>query len=155
MTSFTKKSLASVFIFTLSSMALATTLHPVPRNADSLSWMNLPSLPGTTYAILAGDPLKKEFFTVRLKFPANYKVAPHYHPITEYDTVISGIYHVGTGKKFRKEPEQSLALSPGTFLRIPANTFHYGWTTDETVLQISGIGPWGAIYASPLETIKK
>ncbi len=155
MTKFNKFFLLPAFIFTLTDVSHATKLHPIPHNSASLTWLDLASLPGTKYAVLSGDPGKKGFFTVRLKFPADYKVTPHYHAITEYDTIISGTYHLGAGKHVDMSPAHTLALNPGTFIKIPAKTIHYGWTREETILQISGIGPWGAIYVLPVDKTQK
>jgi quercetin dioxygenase-like cupin family protein len=139
-----KKILALIVMSGLSSITFAADLIPVSPDSSSLTWINLPTLPGTQYAMLAGNPAKKELFVVRLKFPANYNIQPHYHNITEYDTVISGAFYLGNGKKF--EADNGIALTPGSYITIPAKTIHYGWTKEETVLQITGIGPWGAIY---------
>lgn len=144
MLSLNKCVLATIILFSLSNISAGANLKPVMPDSSSLTWIDLPTLPGTKYAMLAGNPSKKEFFVVRLKFPANYKVQPHYHDINEYDTVISGTFYLGTGKK--SESEKSIMLSAGSYITIPAKTTHSGWTKDETVLQISGIGPWGAIY---------
>ncbi|MGH7820948.1 MAG: cupin domain-containing protein [Candidatus Binatia bacterium] len=54
-----------------------------------------------TWAILSGDPMKKGSpFVVRIKHPDGVKVPPHWHPIDEHMTVLSGKFHVGTGKTF-------------------------------------------------------
>jgi len=85
-----------------------------------------------------------------VKFPANYTVQPHHHVIDEYDTVISGTYYLGTGDKVNTD--NGIALVAGSFAKIPAKINHYGWTKEETVLQISGMGPWGVIYQKPEES---
>jgi hypothetical protein len=42
--------------------------------------------------------------------------------------------------------EKVTRLPAGSFLKIPARTEHFAVTKDETILQISGTGPWGMIY---------
>lgn len=46
---------------------------------DAIKWGDAPpSLPkGAKLAVLYGDPSKDGLFVVRVKFPANYKVAAH------------------------------------------------------------------------------
>ncbi len=41
--------------------------------------------------VLEGNPSGDALYTVRLKFPANYKVPAHSHPKDEHVTVISGV----------------------------------------------------------------
>ncbi|VVC77230.1 hypothetical protein AQUSIP_25570 [Aquicella siphonis] len=135
---------ASILLAAFTCAAHSEELRPITSDSGTLVWNNLPSLPGTQVAILAGDPQKKGFFIARLKFPANFKIAPHYHDISEHDMVISGTYHLGTGNKF--DLNKTIPMTAGTYITIPAKTQHYGWTQDETILQISGVGPWGAIY---------
>jgi hypothetical protein len=28
---------------------------------------------------------------------------------------------------------------------------HFGWTSEETVVQLSGMGPWGITYVNPAD----
>src|SRR5690242_16277629 len=44
-----------------------------------IKWADAPPvLPaGAKIAVLAGDPFKPGYYSLRLKFPANYKIAPH------------------------------------------------------------------------------
>src|SRR5258706_12608390 len=52
--------------------------------------------PGAQLAVLEGDPMASSGdFTIRLKMPDGYKVAPHTHPNRENVTVVSGALKVG------------------------------------------------------------
>jgi len=52
--------------------------------------------PGAQLAVLEGDPMASTGdFTIRLKMPDGYKVAPHTHPNRENVTVLSGTLNVG------------------------------------------------------------
>lgn len=135
--------IASVLLAVFSTCSQANVLIPA-RPDHPLDWKKLPALPGTQVAVLAGDPDKKGFFIVRLKFPANFKIAPHYHNITEHDMVISGTFYLGEGNKF--ELNKTIPMTAGSYITILPKIQHYGWTQDETILQVSGIGPWGAVY---------
>jgi hypothetical protein len=59
--------------------------------------------PGAKATVLEGDPCKAVYFTVRAKFPTEYKIAPHTHPISEHLTVLSGNFNMGMGEKFDKD----------------------------------------------------
>src|SRR5262249_47173584 len=95
----------------LASLSLLICLGPSRINADDqpkhgeekdhvmvtpekLKWGPAPpSLPkGAEVAVLAGDPTKKEPFTIRVKLPDGFKVPPHWHPTDENVTVIKGTF---------------------------------------------------------------
>jgi hypothetical protein len=46
------------------------------------------ALPGLEQVTLIGDPSKPGPYTIRLKFPAGFKVAPHTHPDSREVTVL-------------------------------------------------------------------
>jgi len=50
--------------------------------------------------VLQGDPAKEGLFVYRFKFPANFKVPPHFHKAGENVTVLAGTFFVGLGEKF-------------------------------------------------------
>ena len=122
---------------------------------DSLKWTPAPPvLPkGAQIAVLYGDPDKAGPFVFRLKFPPGYRVAAHMHP-NDYDvTVLSGTMYLGMGDKLdttRGEP-----LIVGGYLHLPKGTHHYEWTTDDTVIQLSGLGPVGMTYLNPADDPSK
>ena len=69
-----------------------------------LKWADVPSLPpGAKIAVIQGPMNEAKPFTVRLKFPANYKIPAHSHPAIEHVTVISGTFNMGTGDKLDKK----------------------------------------------------
>jgi hypothetical protein len=55
---------------------------------SELSWTDLPSLPGVKIAIIEGQLNQAVPIMFRLKFPANFKVPPHWHPGIEHITII-------------------------------------------------------------------
>jgi quercetin dioxygenase-like cupin family protein len=95
--------------------------------------------PGAKRAILEGDPGKEGFYAMRMMFPEGYKIAPHTHPQGEHVTVISGTFNMGMGEKFDQSAGQTLPA--GGYFTMPAGMKHFAWTTGETVVQVSGIGP--------------
>src|SRR5260221_12149776 len=56
---------------------------------------------GAQAAVLDGDPFKDGVpYTLRLKMPDGYRIAPHWHPTDENVTVLSGTLGAGMGDKF-------------------------------------------------------
>lgn len=110
--------------------------------AAEMQWQDgPPSLPaGAQMVVLDGDPKQKGPFTIRLKFPAGYKIAPHTHPTAERVTVISGAVRLGIGEKFDETAGRE--LKAGDFAMIPAGLPHFAWAPSETVLQIHSEGPF-------------
>jgi quercetin dioxygenase-like cupin family protein len=115
---------------------------------DGVKWgPGSPALPaGAQQSVLAGDPSKEGGYVVRVKFPAGYKIAPHTHPNDENVTVISGMFHVGIGDKFDEGKGQ--AVKPGGYVQVPKGMPHFAWTSQETVIQVHGVGPGGIAYAT-------
>src|SRR5437016_12650309 len=76
------------------------------RNAftpDTIPWGPAPPFlaPGAQFAVLEGDPTASHGdYTVRLKMPDGYRIAPHFHPLRENVTVISGTFKLGMGDIF-------------------------------------------------------
>jgi Domain of unknown function (DUF4437) len=138
----------------LSLSATAADQH-VMVQADSLKWTDAPPvLPkGAQIAVLYGDPGKSGPFVFRLKFPADYKVAPHIHPNDYNLTVLAGALYLGMGDKF--DPARGQALNSGGFLHLPKRTHHYEWTTGDTVIELSGAGPVGMTYLNPADDPRK
>jgi anti-sigma factor ChrR (cupin superfamily) len=105
------------------------------------------SLPGLEQTVLIGDPSKPGPYTVRLKFPAGFKVAPHTHPDSREVTVLSGIWSTGYGEK--AEAANLKQLPAGSFYTEPANIAHYVEIREPTVIQVSGTGPSGRKFVGP------
>ena len=133
---------------TLSGAAYAQPPH-VLVPADKVQWGPAPpALPaGAQISVLEGDPGQKGAITLRLQFPANYTVPPHWHSMTERVTVLSGTLQVGMGDTLDRQASQ--ALRPGGFVSLPAKMHHYAWTTTPTVVQINLEGPFDIFYVNP------
>ena len=115
---------------------------------QDLVWGEPNDIPaGAKGTVVEGDPSKAEFFTVRAKFPAGYKIAPHTHPVAEHITVLSGNFNMGMGEKFDKDVTKPMPA--GTYFSMPAGMSHFVYTTEETEIQLSAIGPFGITYINP------
>lgn len=121
---------------------------------SELKWGPVPSLPpGAEIAVIQGPMNTATPFTVRLKFPADYKIPAHSHPAIEHVTVLSGTFNMGTGDKL--DPAQTMALPPGGMAIMQPGTNHFAWTKEETIVQLHGVGPWAVNYVNPADDPRK
>jgi quercetin dioxygenase-like cupin family protein len=88
--------------------------HPahVMQSVGEAQWGTAPPMlpPGAQIAVLSGDPGKPAPYTVRLKFPANYTIPAHSHPMDENVAVVSGALTIGMGTKLDKTAGTSLGV---------------------------------------------
>jgi quercetin dioxygenase-like cupin family protein len=142
---------AAILAVGLAPIAAIGADDHVAVNADQLKWGPAPpAFPkGAQMAVLAGNPPAEGLYVYRLKLPAGYKVPPHVHPFDENVTVISGTLNIGMGSTFDKKNGQ--ALKTGGFLHMPKGMQHFAWFTEETIIQIHGMGPQGISYVNPAD----
>ena len=108
-----------------------------------------PDLPkGAEMSVLHGDPSKKAPFTLRLKMPAGYKIPPHWHTKDEQLTIVSGTFVLHMGDTM-EAPAATLAA--GGFHFLPGKTHHAAEATDETIVQVDGMGPFDIHYLNPAD----
>ncbi|MGC1318586.1 MAG: hypothetical protein WA866_18390 [Pseudolabrys sp.] len=65
------------------------------------------------------------------------------------DAVLSSAFHVGMGDKFDTKKGETLRV--GGFVRAEKDMQHYAWTTEPTVIQIHGRGPFTINYVNPAD----
>jgi quercetin dioxygenase-like cupin family protein len=135
---------ASVGAAALASSAASAQLMP-----NDLKWGPAPpGLPaGAQVAVLSGDPGKEGMFTIRLKFPAGYSIAPHHHPTPELVTVMDGSMSVGMGDVADKAKAASLGV--GGYVALAPNMNHYASTASGVTIQITSHGPFQIVYVNP------
>jgi quercetin dioxygenase-like cupin family protein len=152
------------------SLGLAQTVQKAKRHAtsghagsahvlvtpDQVKWGPAPpSLPaGAQLAVLEGDPSKVGVpFAVRAKFPDGYRVPPHWHPTVERVVVLQGSLGLGMGDKFDQAAGQELPV--GSYASMPKGVRHFAWAIGETVVQISGVGPFEVNYVNAADDPRK
>lgn len=101
---------------------------------------------GSQIAVLQGNPSGTGEFTVRLKWPAGYKLPPHFHPTDENVTVLSGTFLVGMGDEINLE--KTLKLGPTGFITAPAQAHHYAVAKTDVMVQVHGEGPFAITYVN-------
>lgn len=121
---------------------------------SEFKWSDVPSLPpGAKIAVIEGPMNEAVAFTVRIRFPANYKLPAHWHPAVERVTVLSGTFNMGIGDKLNMQTTTS--LTPGSIAIMQPKTNHFAWTKEETIVQLNGVGPWGVTYVNPNDDPRK
>jgi hypothetical protein len=127
----------------------AATPHHLVVAHDKLAWGPMPpQFPaGAQLAVVQGDPGGDGFYVVRARFPAGYRIMPHWHPGTENVTVISGKMHIAAGDAF--DDKAGDVLEAGGYVSLPALMHHYAWAESASEIQIHGIGPLAIFYVDP------
>jgi quercetin dioxygenase-like cupin family protein len=146
-------SLAAVLTLSTPLYTLAQDHHATVES-DGLKW-SAPAVyaPGAQVAVVRGDPSKEGMYVVRLKVPAGFKIQAHTHPNDENVTVLSGSFNVGTGDKL--DESKGTAIKANGYSFVPKGMAHYAWFTEDTVLQLHGLGPQGVTYVNPADDPRK
>src|SRR6202044_3235636 len=139
--------LAVAGMFTSAALAFtrAAQDHAHQQNAftaDTIPWGAAPPVVrhGAQFAVLEGDPTASTGdYTVRLKMPDGYRIAPHWHPNRENVTVISGTFKVGMGDRF--DDNKMGDFPAGSFAYLDPNMHHYAIASGEVVVQVHGMAP--------------
>lgn len=139
-------------VFSIGTQAALAQPASVMVTPEEMVWKEMPTLPpGARMALIEGTPdtlfTQPVPFTFRLKLPANYEIPAHHHPFIEHATVISGALHMGYGDKVDRS--RSKTLPAGSVAVMQADTKHFSWTEEETIVQIHGVGPLIVHYADP------
>lgn len=142
-------------IFSWAGLAFSSAAHDNSheKNAftpDTISWEAAPPVvrPGAQFAVLEGDPTASTGdFTIRLKMPNGFRIAPHWHPNRENVTIISGTLKVGMGDEF--DPNKMNAFITGSFAFLDPNMHHYAMASGETIVQVHGQSPLQFNYVNP------
>jgi quercetin dioxygenase-like cupin family protein len=112
-----------------------------------LDWSPGP-FPGSKVCVVAGDP-KTGTHHAYLKLPKGAVIKPHWHSAEEWITVVTGILLLGQGDTV--DEKSARLFGPGAFLQIPANTPHYAWTKEVTVLGQTRLGPADFHWVNPAD----
>ena len=117
---------------------------------DTIPWGPAPPFirPGAQLAVLDGDPTASTGdYTVRLKMPDGYQISPHWHPLRENVTVISGTFKVGMGDQF--DTKKMAAFTAGSFAYLDPEMHHYAMACGQVIVQVHGKSPLQFNYVNP------
>lgn len=122
--------------------------------AAAVQWGDAPPAfePGARAAVMAGDPGRAGLFVLRLKTPAGFRIARHWHPTDEHVTVIEGDLTLEMGEGAKRH---SATFGPGDYVLLPAKMQHAASTTAGMVVQVHGTGPFELIYVDPDDDPRK
>lgn len=132
--------LGVVAVVGVAATAVAQTPSHVTKLPNEIEF-KAPLRPGgPPGAVIYGDLTKAGMYVNRVKFPAGFKVAPHWHAEERTVIVVSGTFYFGVGEQW--DETKMKAYPPGSFVTEPPKMPHYSWAKDgEVVIQITGIGP--------------
>jgi quercetin dioxygenase-like cupin family protein len=146
-----------------SGLALCFSLIVAPASAqtdakgfvrmtpDQAEWKDVPGGHGVKMAVVSGDPSKAGLYVIRVKFPPGIMSAPHFHPEDRHAVVLKGTWYTGTDDSW--DPDKTVALKAGSYMKHPAGAVHYDGAKDEEVIvQIAGYGPSGTTEVFPGES---
>jgi hypothetical protein len=103
---------------------------------------------GVQFAVLEGDPSKPgAVYTIRIKIPDGFRVAPHWHPTDEHLTVLQGVFGLGDGDTFDRDKGHEMTV--GAYALVPGKMHHFGWCKGETIVQAHGVGPFKIYWLNP------
>jgi hypothetical protein len=147
--------LAAATLFSCAGLAFTSAAHNQSheKNAfmpDTIPWGPAPPVvrPEAQFAVLEGDPTASTGdYTIRLKMPDGFRIAPHFHPLRENVTVISGTFKLGMGDEF--EPHKMKAFTAGSFAFLDPDMHHYAMACGETIVQVHGQSPLQFNYINP------
>src|SRR5277367_6025311 len=117
---------------------------------DTVQWGPPPPFvaPGAQLAVVEGNPAASTGdYTIRLKMPDGYRIAPHWHPLRENVTVISGTFKVGMGDRF--DESKMMTFPAGSFAFMDPDMHHYAMASGEVVVQVHGTAPLQSNYVNP------
>lgn len=134
--------------FTIGAKTASSEKHAF--TLDAIPYGPAPAFvaPGAQLAVLEGNPgASGGDYTVRLKMPDGYRIAPHWHPLRENVTVISGTFKVGMGDRFEESTMGSFPA--GSFAFLDPDMHHYAMASGEVVVQVHGMAPLQFNYVNP------
>jgi hypothetical protein len=137
---------ATAVLFTWAGLDLGRAAqdhsHKFAFTPDAVHWGPAPPVveKGAQFALLEGDPTASSGdYTIRLKMPDGFRINPHWHPLRENVTVISGTFRVGMGDAF--ETSKMGTFPAGSFAYLDPDMHHYAMASGETVVQVHGQAP--------------
>lgn len=146
---------AAALVVSTAGTAGAQAKKEPSKGAKQLTWGPAPDAfpAGAKMAVEKGNPMKAGEFTVRLSFPANYKIPPHFHPSDEHVRVVSGVFLAGMGDAI--DTSKTMKLAAGDTGTIPAKMHHYALTRGATEISLRAVGPFAMTYVNAADDPRK
>jgi len=90
---------------------------------------------------------------VRIARQSTQAPMEHWHPTDERIVVLQGTFEMGLGERFDTAAGRELPV--GSYAVTPKAVRHFVWAKGETVIQVSGTGPFGINYVNPADDPRK
>jgi hypothetical protein len=126
--------------------------HKLVRRAD-LRW-TATAIPNLEMAVVSGDPSAKGNYVLRFRTTKLTRIPPHWHPVDEQLTVLTGTPSLGMGDHFLGSALRT--LHPGDFVLMPQESRHFAQFPVGTEVQLHGEGPFITNWVDPnaIKTLK-
>jgi anti-sigma factor ChrR (cupin superfamily) len=126
--------------------------EPFIGTADKIKWVQF--APGIEFGPVHGNCDKPGAPCVfQLRFAAGGKIPPHWHPVDENVTVISGTFMAGMGDSY--DESKMMSLPVGTYVFMPRRMHHFAGAKDGALVQVHGVGPFKINYVNPADDPSK
>ena len=147
--------IATAVMVTTATSAGAQAKKEPTKGEKPLTWGPAPNAfpAGAKMAVEKGDPMKSGEFVVRLSFPANYRIPPHWHPTDEHVRVVSGVFLAGMGDAI--DTSKTMKLAAGDTGTVPAKMHHYALTRGATEISLRAVGPFAITYVKAADDPRK
>jgi ChrR Cupin-like domain len=120
--------------------AKAKMPEPFIGTPDKIKWVQYS--PGVEFGPVYGNCDKAGAPCVfQLRFADGGKFPPHWHPVDEHVTVLSGTFSAGMGDTY--DESKMATLPAGSYVMMPKLMHHFAGAKGGTVLvQVQGVGPF-------------
>lgn len=135
------------------SSAKAKMPDPFIGTPDKIKWVQYS--PGVEFGPVYGNCDKPGAPCVfQLRFADGGKFPPHWHPVDEHVTVLSGTFSAGMGDTY--DESKMVTLPAGSYVMMPKLMHHYAEAKGGTVLvQVHGVGPFKINFVNPADAPSK
>lgn len=112
------------------------------KNINQLDWhpkITLP--PGAVASVVAGDPAKGHYAFYG-KFPAGYRVPPHWHSFDCNVLIVKGSMTI------KQDGLNDVTIEQGGFFTLPAKMKYTAYTPNECIFLVQGEQPFDIFYVN-------
>jgi mannose-6-phosphate isomerase-like protein (cupin superfamily) len=127
----------------------AKMAEPFIGTPDKIKWVQYS--PGVEFGPVYGNCDKAGAPCVfQLRFADGGKFPPHWHPVDEHVTVLSGTFSAGMGDTY--DESKMVSLPAGSYVLMPKMMHHFAGAKGGTVLvQVHGVGPFKINFVNPAD----
>ena len=88
-----------------------------PAEVAELKWTDSAAFPGAKVTVIEGPLNEAVPFTFRTKFPSDFKIPAHWHPVLKHVTVISGTISLGWATSWIRTRPRHLRRAASSSIR--------------------------------------